>query len=93
MNCQVCQTPDLAWSETVNQRGKHYLYNVNTGATHECKPVQKPQPVQRYDYMNGIAFNRQPNEIARDITRNALAAGLDPFKVRLEVRETVIVLH
>jgi hypothetical protein len=89
--CQICQADGLEFHETLR-------LNINpiTGQKHGkdyCKPVQKPQPVPRFDTMNGITFDRSPYSVAADITRNALAAGLDPFKVRLEVRETVIILH
>lgn len=93
MNCQVCQTANLEWSENVNRQGKHYLYNVNTGQPHDCKPVLKPNPIARFDNMNGILFDRRPESLAKAITDEAVKSGLDPYKVRVELRGQFIILH
>lgn len=42
--CKFCNTTDLEWSTNVNEKGKYYLFNVNTGATHDCRPM----PIKLY---------------------------------------------
>lgn len=92
-NCNQCQIqirfdydrPDPA------TRKPYTVIEVSRELPHVCKP--KPNPIPRYDNMNGILFDRRPESLAKAITDEAVRCGLDAYKVRVELRGQFIILH
>jgi hypothetical protein len=72
-------------------RKPYTVIDIQRELPHVCRP--KPNPIAKFDTMNGITFDRRPESLALAITNEALRCGLDPFKVRVEVRGEWLILH
>lgn len=96
-NCQGCQIQirfDYDRPDPTTRK-PYTVIDVSRELPHVCKsrPKLQPNPIPRYDVVGGIEFDRKETSIALAITKECLRCGLDPFKVRIEVRSHFLILH